>query len=85
MENIIIPIVEPSYDGLGTSTSSTSNAESSNKWSISEKIDFSCFPENLFNSATEDLQNIIIQLEKKLTENQNQIKTIVNPNLKVHI
>ncbi|XP_012228669.1 structural maintenance of chromosomes protein 1A-like [Linepithema humile] len=87
MEGITVPIAKTSHGRLEkflSNSSPASNAESSNEWDISVMINFSLFPKNLRDSTKEGLQNIIVQLDEKLTEIQNQIKTIVKPNLKVH-
>lgn len=64
-------------------SSSSSNAESTNRFEVLNKINFSQFPENISNYSKEDLQDIGKILNEKLTKIQNELKTI-KPNLKVY-
>ncbi|XP_071568818.1 LOW QUALITY PROTEIN: structural maintenance of chromosomes protein 1A-like [Temnothorax nylanderi] len=85
IEDFIIPMSETSHrtpeDSFFT-TSSSSNAESSDGCKVLRKIDFSRFPENIRNCTKENLHDMATQLNEKLTKIQNEFKDI-NPNLKV--
>lgn len=86
MENLIIPMSETSHRRLEENcftSSSSSNAESSDNCKVLIKIDFSQFPENIRNCTKEDLQDMAEQLNEKLTKIQNEFTDVVNPNLKV--
>lgn len=84
MEDLIIPMSEhcESEENCFTSSSS-SNAESSDSCKVLTKIDFSKFPENICNCTKEDLQDKAKQLNEKLIKIQNEFVNVVNPNLKV--
>lgn len=87
IKDIIIPMLETSHrrseESIFTSSSS-SNAESSNGWEILTKINFSEFPKDICNCTEEDLQDMAKQLNEKLTKIQNEFEDIVKPNLKVY-
>lgn len=85
MEDITIPILSEKSSGKLDPSSSSSFTDSSIDWDISKsKIDFSQFPISIPDSTEENLQDIVKQLSEKLTQIQNELEVIVNPNLKVH-
>jgi len=84
MEDLIIPMSE--HHRLGENyftSSSSSNAESSDSCKVLTKIDFSKFPKNICNCTKEDLQDMARQLNENLIKIQNEFANVVNPNLKV--
>lgn len=86
IEDIIIPMSETSHrrpeESIFTSSSS-SNAESSNDWEVLTKINFLEFSKDICNCTQEDLQDMAKQLNEKLTKIHNEFKDIAKPNLKV--
>lgn len=84
MEDIIIPMSKISHRRSKESTSSSSsNVESFGDCEVLTKIDFSQFPNNICNCIEEELQDMVKQLNEKLTKIQDALTAITNPNLKV--
>lgn len=82
LEGITIPILSETIHNESSSNSNLST-ESLNVWNIIMNIDFSQISEHIHSNSTTDLQNIIEQSKIKLTEIQNELKTLQKPNLKV--
>ncbi|XP_070169774.1 structural maintenance of chromosomes protein 1A-like [Polyergus mexicanus] len=81
LEDITIPILSETVHE--SSSNSNLSTESLNVWDIIMNIDFSQISEHIRNSTT-DLENIIDQSKMKLTEIQDELKTLQKPNLKAH-
>lgn len=78
MEDIVIPML-PDTSPESFSTSLLVN------WGLLMEIDFSQFPEEMFDSSEQDLRNTVDELGQKLAEIQKQLETVTNPDLKVRL
>lgn len=84
MEDITIPILLKESSRRSDPSSSSSITDSSIDWNMSSKIDFSQFPRDIRDYTEANLLDIAEKLNEKLTEIQNELEAIVNPNLKVY-